>query len=99
MIAVNAVVAQLGGFVADDTKEYEGLEWDAAKSEATLAERGFDFAAAAEVFSGDYFEREGLRKDYCEQRFVAAGEVEGIIITVVWRHEYREAIQRSNSGE
>jgi uncharacterized protein len=41
------------------------FEWDKAKSEATLAERGFDFAYAALVFDDPLrIEREDVRRDY-----------------------------------
>jgi uncharacterized DUF497 family protein len=32
------------------------FEWDLAKSERNLAERGFDFAYAARIFEGDVLE-------------------------------------------
>jgi uncharacterized DUF497 family protein len=62
----------------------EGFEWDAAKSDATLATRGLYFEAAARVFFGDYIEREDTRTDYVERRYVVTGEVAGRVITVVW---------------
>jgi uncharacterized DUF497 family protein len=70
--------------VSGNTDEYEGFEWDAAKSDATLATRGLDFEAAARVFFGEYIEREDTRRDYGERRYVVTGEVDGRIITVVW---------------
>lgn len=66
------------------TDDYEGFEWDAAKSDATLATRGLDFAAAAGAFFGDYIEREDTRHDYGERRYVVTGEVDGRVVTVVW---------------
>lgn len=70
--------------VTENPDDYEGFEWDAAKSDATFAERGLDFAAAAHVFEGDHIEREDLRQDYGERRHVVTGEVEGVIVSVVW---------------
>lgn len=64
--------------------EFEGFEWDAAKSDATFLERGLDFEAAARVFEGDYIEREDLPQDYGERRYLATGPVAGVLITVVW---------------
>ena len=72
-----------------EPEEFEGFEWDAAKSEATFAERGIDFAAAARVFDGDYLEREDTRHGYGERRFVVTGEVEGLVVTVVWTRRGR----------
>jgi uncharacterized protein len=74
--------------------EFDGFEWDAEKSDATLAERGLDFAAAARVFDGDYLEREDTRRDYGERRFVVTGEVQGVVVTIVWtpRSRWRRII-------
>ena len=49
-----------------------------------MADRGFDFEFAARLFGGAYIEREDLRHEYGERRFVATGDVEGRIVTVVW---------------
>jgi uncharacterized DUF497 family protein len=69
--------------------EYDSFEWDADKSNATLIGRGIDFEAAARVFESDYIEREDLREDYGERRFVVTGEVEALTITVVWTERGR----------
>lgn len=63
---------------------FNGFEWDSAKSQATYDERGVDFEAAGRVFEGDYVEREDLRQDYGERRYVVTGAVEGVVITIVW---------------
>jgi len=73
-----------GSGADDDSDDYIGFEWDEAKSEATFVERGIAFAAAAEVFKGDYLEREDLRRDYGERRFIVTGEVQGVYVSVVW---------------
>jgi uncharacterized DUF497 family protein len=67
-----------------DEDESGGFKWDAAKSEATLAQRGFDFAFAARLFARDHIVREDLRNPYGERRYTATGEVEDRVITVVW---------------
>lgn len=67
-----------------DPDAYEGFEWDASKSDATFVERGLDFEAAARVFVGDYVECEERRQDYGERRYVVTGEVEGVVVTLVW---------------
>jgi len=67
-----------------DESEFEGFEWDEAKSTATFKGRGIDFEAAASVFDGAHVEREDLRTDYGEHRYLVTGEVQGIVITVVW---------------
>jgi hypothetical protein len=50
---------------------------------------GIDFAWAIEIFQGHVIEWIDLRKDYGEERWIAIGEVDGIILTLVytWRGE------------
>ncbi len=67
-----------------DAQGFDGFEWDPAKSDAAYTERGLDYEFAARVFEGDYIEREDLRRDYGEQRFVVTGEVDGVVMTLVW---------------
>jgi uncharacterized DUF497 family protein len=61
-----------------------GFEWDDAKSDETYRSRGLDFEFASHVFDGSFLEREDLRRDYGEARFVVIGVVDGRLITVVW---------------
>jgi uncharacterized protein len=61
------------------------FEWDEAKSDATFALRGFDFAHAALVFADPLrIERLDSRKDYGEPRWQTIGEVEGAVIFVAF---------------
>ena len=60
------------------------FEWDAAKSDANLRDRGFDFEFASLIFNGPTLEREDRRKDYGERRVVATGIADGIHLTVVY---------------
>jgi uncharacterized DUF497 family protein len=61
------------------------FEWDEAKSEWTLKERGFDFDYAARVFEdGRRLERIDHRRDYREERRQTIGEVEGRTYFVVF---------------
>ena len=39
------------------------FEWDEAKSEKNLAERGFDFEYACRIFGGDIIEWDDTRRD------------------------------------
>lgn len=64
--------------------DFDGFEWDEEKSPITLARRGIDFVSATEVFAGFFSEREDLRRDYGEQRFIVTGDADGLLITVVW---------------
>jgi uncharacterized protein len=69
------------------------FEWDGAKSEANLLERGFDFAFATLVFDGPTLEVEDRRKDYGERRMVAIGIADGVHLTVVYTD------RRSSKGD
>ncbi|HLW49090.1 MAG TPA: BrnT family toxin [bacterium] len=66
------------------TDDFDGFEWDEAKSARCLEERGFDFDYAAKLFDGDFIEVEDRRRDWGEARFVNIGEVEGHILVVIW---------------
>ena len=60
------------------------FEFDPAKSDKNLRERGFDFAYAARVFEGKVFTFVDERFEYGEVRMVAIGEIEGRVFTVVY---------------
>ncbi len=56
------------------------VTYDAAKRDATLAERGLDFEDAAAGFSGDHFTFPDDRKDYGEASFITAGYLGGRLV-------------------
>ena len=60
------------------------FDWDQAKHEWTLAQRGFGFDFAALVFECETVERVDDRFEYGEIRIIAIGEVEGFVLTVVY---------------
>jgi uncharacterized protein len=60
------------------------FEWDPAKSEATYRIRGFDFAYASRIFSGDRIETIDTRTDYGEIRIEAIGQVGPDVLTVIY---------------
>lgn len=60
------------------------FEWDQAKSDASLRDRGFDFAFASLIFDSPTVEVEDRRKDYGERRVVAIGIADDIHLTVVY---------------
>lgn len=66
------------------------FEWDPAKSEANLRDRGFDFEFATLVFSGPTLEKEDRRRDYGERRVIAVGLAQGIALTVVYTDRTHE---------
>lgn len=60
------------------------ISFDPAKRQATLAQRGLDFADAAQVFDSPSYTVEDDRYDYVEPRFQTYGLMNDRLITVVW---------------
>lgn len=60
------------------------ITYDAAKRAATLAERGLDFADAAQVFAGVHATLDDDRIDYGEPRYITAGYLDGRLVVLVW---------------
>ena len=59
--------------------------WDEAKRQATLRERGLDFADAGLVFaSRRYYTHEDKRRDYGESRHITVGYLFGRFVVIVW---------------
>jgi uncharacterized protein len=61
-----------------------GISFDPAKRARTLAERGLDFADAAEVFAGTTAEAEDAREDYGETRIICFGLLRSRLVQVVY---------------
>lgn len=77
------------------------IEFDPAKREKTLAERGLDFADAPLVFSQLTITFPDDRKDYQEMRFTTIGWLRGRMIVLVWtlRGERRRVISMRYANE
>jgi uncharacterized DUF497 family protein len=88
------------------------FDWDEAKSDACLANRGFDFAFAVGVFADPTLLVEvDDRRDYGEPRLVAVGKIADLHFTVVFtpraaklriisaRRASRKEIARYGSGQ
>lgn len=73
---------------------YVEIEFDPAKREWTLRERGLDFARAARIFENFALTDEDEREDYGEDRFVTLGVLDDEIVVCVWtsRDEARRII-------
>ena len=67
------------------------IEFDRAKHDRTLAERGLDFADAAEVFAGTVITAADERRDYGELRFITVGTLDGRTVVLVWTPRKRLA--------
>jgi hypothetical protein len=70
------------------------FEWDESKRRANLAEHGIDFEAAKRIFDGPVVEQIDDREGYGELRLGAFGQVDGVVLAVVytWRGENRRLI-------
>jgi len=60
------------------------LEWDEAKRQRNIRERGIDFADAARFEMQDSFTEQDLRFDYGEPRFVSTGYLDGRLHVLCW---------------
>ena len=60
------------------------FDWDPAKSDVNLEERGFDFEFATLIFDGPTLERHDTRKNYGETRIIAIGVADDVHLTVVY---------------
>ena len=60
------------------------ISFDPAKRAWTLAERGLDFADAAQVFAETTLTQEDDRFDYPEPRFQTYGSLNDRLVLVVW---------------
>jgi hypothetical protein len=77
------------------------IEFDSIKREKTLAERGLDFARAAEVFAGMHFTGEDTRQNYAEARFITVGSLDARMVIVIWtpRGEVRRIISMRKAND
>ena len=60
------------------------IEWDDAKREKTLKERGLDFADVASVDWEDALTLEDARKNYGETRYVTIAHLKGRLCVFAW---------------
>lgn len=60
------------------------ITFDLDKRDATLANRGLDFAAAGEVFAGPTLTLPDERHDTGERRWQSYGLLDGRLVMVVW---------------
>jgi uncharacterized DUF497 family protein len=65
-----------------------GFEWDIGKQEINVAKHGIDFVQASQVFKLPVLERVDARKNYGEERIIALGEYDGVVLCVVYTHRH-----------
>ena len=61
-----------------------GFQWDPEKSAANEVKHELSFLQAAQIFRGPVLVKEDTRRDYGEQRFIALGLVDGVVLRVVF---------------
>ncbi|MBF0516028.1 MAG: BrnT family toxin [Nitrospirae bacterium] len=59
-------------------------EWDKEKCAINVAKHGIDFEAAKLIFDGQTLEMPDTRRNYGEERTGAYGEVNGVVLFVVY---------------
>lgn len=59
-------------------------EWDEAKNRQNIAKHGIDFADARWIFQRPVLVRRDDRQDYREDRSIALGELDGVVIVMVF---------------
>jgi uncharacterized protein len=67
-----------------DDDAFDGCEWDERKSERCLRERDFDFAFASALFENPIYWEQPSKQEHGEPRFEVVGEVQGVMLFVVW---------------
>ena len=80
------------------------FEWDQAKSERNIRDRGLDFADAPEMFDSPMLVLPDTRKDYREDRYIGVGTVKGRVMVVAYTERRTDVIRiisfrKANSRE
>lgn len=60
------------------------FDWDEPKRRANIKEHGIDFVLAARIFNGPTLEEIDDREDYGEERIIAYGHVDGVVLRIVY---------------
>ena len=70
------------------------FEWNEGKRQINLAKHGIDFERAKELWQGRFLELPSPQQGHGEDRFLAYGEIDGVVIAVVfpWRGARRRLI-------
>ncbi|MBE2223444.1 MAG: BrnT family toxin [Anaerolineae bacterium] len=77
------------------------IEYDPAKREQTLENRGLDFDRCHDVFNGPILEMEDTRIKYGESRFIVFGLLDTRMVVIVWtpRGDRRRIISMRKANE
>ena len=80
------------------------FEWDKAKNERNIRDRGLDFADASEMFDSPMLVLPDTRKDYREDRYIGVGTMKGRVMVVAYTERRPDVIRiisfrKANSRE
>jgi uncharacterized protein len=79
------------------------IEFDPAKRDRTLQERGLDMARADEIFAGPTVTVVDDRRDYGEMRQITVGFLDGRMVFVAWTRRARArriiSLRKANDRE
>ncbi len=70
------------------------MTWDEQKREQNLRKHGLDLLDASQLFAGPWIEKEDVRYNYGEQRWIALGLIYGRVCVCIytWRNGDRRII-------
>jgi len=69
------------------------LIWDPEKRQTNLAKHGLDFIDAQAVFQGAVFTFEDKRRSYGEQRLLALGMLEDVVVAIAFTEPAEDLIR------
>ncbi len=69
------------------------FEWDEGKNEINLVKHDLDFADAELVFGGPMLQAPAIDQDYGEERWIAIGLLEAIVVFVVFTRREPDIIR------
>ena len=72
---------------------YVKIEFDPAKRERVLRERGLDLAEAAGLLLGECFTEADDRFDYGEQRWISYGLLRADVVACVWVNQEEDRVR------
>jgi uncharacterized protein len=79
------------------------IEFDPAKRDRTLQERGLDMARADEIFAGPTITTLDERRNYGERRYITVGFLDGRMVFVAWTRRARArriiSLRKANDRE
>jgi uncharacterized DUF497 family protein len=79
------------------------FEWDEVKNQQNIAKHGIDFVDAQAIFARPMLVRPDVRQEYGEKRWIALGELRGVVVVTVFTQRGRKihiiSIRKGNKHE